>query len=113
MVFSDEEPTRSRMLPRAVPSAPPTDGDLAELVGQLLTATARLQSDVNELKPILSEVRQLRKEIDDDRHALVHGASSSAARHSSNRMAALMGALFTLYEVSAPYLHDLWRMVHK
>lgn len=112
-VYPDEETTRAGLRPPLrVVSAPPQADEL-ETLGQLMAAVARLETGVAELKTLPSEVRMLRDEIRQDRDALVHGASHQAATHSSNRMAALMGALFTLYEVAAPYLHDLWRLIRK
>ncbi len=115
MSFHDEEITRGGLRPlaplRAV-SEPPQSDELV-MLGQLMRSVAKLQTDVDTLKTLPSEVRSLRDEIRLDRDALVHGASKHAANHSSNRMAALMGALFTLYEISSPYLHELVKWVHK
>jgi hypothetical protein len=119
--FHDEEITRGGGLraPLRAVSQPPESDDLVNL-GQVMTAvvglqvrTARMDQRLRTLATLPSEVHALRQEIQDDRHALVTGASKHAAAHSSNRMAALMGALFTLYEIAGPYLHDLWRMVRK
>ncbi len=117
----DEEHTRDdlRRPLRAVSLAP--EADELELLGRVMATTARLEAAVarlevrvSSLAMLPSEVRSLRDEILEDREALVHGASKHAANHSSNRMAALMGALFTLYEVSSPYLRDLFHWwVHR
>lgn len=117
MSFSDEEEiTRGGLLRskplRVVESDPPAD-DADVRMGQLMGAIGRLQTDVNNLKTLPAEVRALRRDLELDRDALVHGASKRAANHSSNRMAALMGALFTLYELAAPALHELVRWFHK
>jgi hypothetical protein len=100
----DEEPTRGNLRPplRAVSVPPPFDE--AETLGQLMAATARIETRLRDLETLPREVRALRDEIRLDRDALVHGASKHAATHSSNRMAALLGALFTVYEIAAPYL---------
>ncbi len=122
MSFQDEEVTsagrRARL--RTVQPVEPATDDLHVLYGRLMAAcarneqtAARIERKVDELLPFARDVMQMRRDWDADREQLVHGASQKAAAHSSNRMAALLGALFTLYEVSAPYLHDLWRMFHK
>lgn len=106
--YDDEPITRAglnRHTPplRVVESDPPaSDADVR--MGQLMGAIGRLQTDVDALKTLPAEVRALRRDLELDRDALVHGASKRAATHSSNRMAALLGALFTVYEVAAPYL---------
>lgn len=112
--FHDEEPTRgglNRPALRAVSEPPDTLVDL----GQIMRGVAKLQTDVADLKPLRTEVRGLRTDLDTlrddlkaDQDALVHGASRRAANHSSNRMAALMGALFTLYEITSPYVRELF-----
>ena len=109
MSFHDEEITRgglNRPALRAV-SEPPASDSLVNL-GQVMAAVAKLQTEVGELKTLPAEVRSLRRDLELDRDALVHGASKRAANHSSNRMAALMGALFTLYEVTSPYVRELF-----
>ena len=114
MSYPDEETTRGDLRrPLRAVSLPPAADELHTL-GLVMAATARIETRLRDLETLPSEVRLLREEIAKDRKELVHGASKHAANHSSNRMAALMGALFTLYEVSAPYLRDLWHMlVHK
>jgi hypothetical protein len=109
--YHDEEPTRAPLRPplRAV-SAPPQADELHTL-GLVMAATARIETRLRDLETLPSEVRALRAEIRDDRDALVHGASKHAANHSSNRLAALMTALFTLYELSSPYLRELWALL--
>jgi hypothetical protein len=96
-------------------SLPPLAEDPDEALGQLMAALARQGRHISLLKrdvgTIRTEVTGLRKDTELDRGELVDGASRKAAKHSSNRMAALMGALFTLYEVSSPYLHELVRLV--
>lgn len=85
--------------------------DLHEAVGQLMGAVARLDARVRDLAPLASEVALLRKDIEEDRGLLVKDASKSAAHGTSNRMAALLGALGIVYEIAAPYLHELFRGV--
>jgi hypothetical protein len=97
------------------PSMPPLPEDRDEALGVLMAATARNGRHIAQIKRdygvIRTEVMGLRKDIELDRNELVDGASRKAAKHSSNRMAALMGALFTAYELASPYLSELWRLV--
>jgi hypothetical protein len=114
---TDDEITKSgnaRKRLRSVDGVDPDTDDLRVLYGRLMAACARneqtavrLERKVDELMPFASDVLQMRRDWDADRDALVHGASKRAANHSSNRMAALMGALFTLYELTSPYVRDL------
>lgn len=96
-------------------SMPPLAEDPDEALGQVMAVLARQGRHVSLLKRdvalVRTEVTGLRKDLEEDRDELVNGASKKAAKHSSNRMAALMGALFTLYEISSPYLHELVRLV--
>lgn len=88
------------------------DADVHVALGQIMRAVTVLSRKVEGLALLPSEVSALRREIDDDRGALVHDSSRSAAKHSSNRVALLMGSLFSIYEVSSPYIHELWRAWH-
>lgn len=106
--FAEEEATRGGV-PRAVVRAvPPLSPDLHEAMGQLMAETIRQGRRVDEfgarLDAALAELKRERPE-------LVHSVSKSAAGHTSNRMAALLGALFVLYTEAAPVLHELWRLV--
>lgn len=113
-----EEPTRPglRQL-RAVSDPPAFDGDTHELVGKLLAETIQLRAGHNQLVTQLqlntAEISQLRRDLELDRKELVHSSARGAATHTSNRMAALLGALFVVYEQAAPYLAQLWHWVHK
>lgn len=113
-------PARALRVAPVVESDPPSADPLPELVGQLMAACASLQSScarletkVAELAPLSSEVSALRRDVDEDRKALVHDSSKSAATHTSNRMAVLLSALFTVYEIASPYFHGIWGMFHK
>ncbi len=111
--FDDEEPTNAAHRPgvvRRLHSAPKLQDDEVETLGLVMGGLASLKTDVQTLG---SEVAALRRDIELDRRALVHGASTKAAAHTSNRMAALMGALFTVYEIAAPYWPGIRGMFHK
>jgi len=112
---SDDEDGLSETTAHASPASASVapDADLHETVGRLMAGMARLERKVDALRPLATEVHQLRQDIEEDRGALVTGASKTAAKHSSNRLAILMGALFSLYEVSAPALHEIWRQIHQ
>ncbi len=113
MSYHDEELTRGPLRPPLRAVSQPPESDELHTLGLLMAATARIETRLRDLETLPREVHQLRNEIRDDRAALVHGASKHAANHSSNRLAALMTALFTLYEISSPYLRELWAMVRK
>ena len=82
---------------RPVPGSSALTQDVHELLGLLMASVARLETKHAELAPLAGEVAQLRRDIELDRGDLVHDASKSAAKHSSNRLAILMGALFSMY----------------
>jgi hypothetical protein len=98
---------------RASDSYPPLDPDVHVALGQLMGAVARLERKVDALMPLRSEVHQIRRDVELDRGELVSGASSMAARHSSNRMAALVTSLFALYELASPFLREIWKAIHQ
>lgn len=112
-VFPDEE--TSPGLPLS--SMPPLPDDVHEALGVLMGAVARhgrhMDNIKRELGMLRTEVVGLRKDLNLDRKELVQGASVESAKRASNRMAALMGALFTIYELTAPYLHEIARWFHR
>jgi hypothetical protein len=93
----------------------PVDTDT--LLGQMMASQARIergQQDILlQLGTLTREQSQLRKDIEKDREELIRGASRKAATHSSNRLAVLMGGLFTLWEVASPYLHELAELLRR
>jgi hypothetical protein len=98
-----------------VDSEPPLldSTDPLQMIGKLMAAQAVTQRDVG---LALSEIRLLRRDLQDDRDSrkgIVHDATHAAARHGGNRSAAIVTALFALYEVSAPILHELSKLVHQ
>ena len=109
MTWGEEETTRGGLnRPLRVVEEVPSD-DVHELLGKLMRRTAQLETKVDALATLPSEVRSLRDEIREDRGALVKGASVHAAKRAGNRLAVLMTGVFTLYELTAPMLRALWR----
>jgi hypothetical protein len=105
-----EEDTRPNLLrpslkQRAAESVPPQDDDstLGMLMRQTVNNTAAVQALRTDMDVLSREVRQ------HNRAAPV--SIQSSAKHASNRMAALMAALFTIYEVTSPWLRELIRQV--
>lgn len=99
--FEDSEP----------PSIDPNDP--MQVLGKVMASQAIVQRDVETLA---REVRQLRKDIEDARAehgGIVNDATRSAARHGGNRSAALVAALFALWEVAGPVLHEVSKLVHQ
>jgi hypothetical protein len=108
-----EEDTHSGL---PLSSMPPLSDDVHEALGQIMGTCARhgrhLQAVKTQLGTMQTELVGMRKDIELDRGALVEGASHTAAKRSSNRMAALMGCFFTLYEIASPYLHEMAKWLH-
>jgi len=106
--FTDEEPTKNHLGRVALrSSAPPREEerpihDLYELVGKIMASEQSTRQDVQTLT---REVRQLTLSLEQDRPAIAKDASTSAAKHTSNRMAILFSALVVIYEQAAPALH--------
>jgi len=97
-------------------SLPPLASDVHEALGQLMAGTARNGRHIATLKRdygvLRTEIVGMRKDLEQDRGVLVDASSKAAAKRTSNRTAALMGTLFTVYELLSPYLHELWRLAH-
>lgn len=112
----DELPTkRGSARLRAVDTVPPeNDPATAELVdlGMVMRATQANTAAVNamrvELGTLSREVTQHSKALSEGSAELAASASHSAARHTSNRMGALFGALVVIWEFAAPYVHQLF-----
>lgn len=107
--FEEERPTgrfhSSSRMPVSAPPPPPPDDDTT--LGLLMTAVTRLERTVGSLSvdvgTLTREVTQLGKDAKEERPKLV----KHAAANTSNRMALLLGALFTLWEAAAPILHAI------
>ncbi len=75
---------------------------------QTVANTAAIESMQVQLSTFGRELRQHSRGIESDRPALAKEAAKGAAKHTSNRLAVIMGGLFTIYEVCAPYVHQIW-----
>lgn len=108
-----EEDTRPGLLrhslaTRVQQSEPPDDDTtLGMLMRQTVSNTAEIQGLRTDVSTLMREIRQHAKGLDEDRPVL----AQDSAKHASNRLAVLMGSLFTLYEISQPYLRELWRQI--
>lgn len=99
---------RPSLQQRAAESVPPDDDStLGMLMRQTVQNTAAIQAMKADMTTLVREWRVHQKGIDEDRPVL----ASDSAKHASNRIAVLMGSLFTLYEVTAPYLREVFRQV--
>ena len=111
--LDESEDTRRFRLVRSQSELPKLSDDTHEALGQIMAEVAKGARAMGELRQLIEvqarELGGLRRDIELDRTALVRGASHRAAARSSNRMAALLGTLFVLYEQAAPILRELWR----
>ena len=119
--YDDERPTsggssRLRSV-QSVVTAPPPAGSSEpksneELIGEMMAAVAANTSSVTNLA---EQVNLFGRELG----AHIRAADTrtdevkAAAKHGSNRLALLFGALVTLYELTAPYLHDIAKVLHQ
>lgn len=120
----DEKPTQTgssrlralRLTDPPVLQPPSEPKSVEELIGELMAVTVSNTSSVNNLSEQVNLLsRELGQHVRDQTHKTdeIKETTNKAARHGSNRLALLMGALFTLYEVTAPWLHELAQMVRK
>lgn len=109
--FAEAEETTRGGVPRVVPrTVPALSEDAHEALGQIMRETVRQGRQLDAFGTTLTDaLAEMRKE----RPALAHTVGQRAATHTSNRMAALLGALFVLYSEAAPVLHELWRSLHR
>lgn len=116
--FPHERPTRpdSSALRAVGPVSEAPPATLEELVGQMMAATAQntrvieaLSVQVGTLTARLGEHMQEATQHKDE----IKAVTTKAAAHGSNRLALLLGALVTIYEIAAPALHELAKWVHQ
>ncbi|HXC23125.1 MAG TPA: hypothetical protein VNU28_00955 [Solirubrobacteraceae bacterium] len=122
--FGEQEETTRAGVPKLVPRAvPPLSADLHEAMGQLMAETVAQGRRLDELARVVGENTAAISGFENvllsaiakqnrEREGLVQTASTKAATHTSNRLAALLGALVLLYSEAAPVLHELWRQLH-
>ncbi len=82
------------------------DSTLGMLMRQTVNNTAAVDSLRTDFDVLAREVRQHTRSAPE--------SIQSSAKSASNRMAALMASLFTVYEVTSPWIRELIRQVlHK
>lgn len=104
-----EEDTRPNLLRESlkqqVAAARPVDDDTA--LGMLMRQTVRNTNAVGQLRV---DFDVLAREVRQSQRAQPESIQTSA-KHASNRMAVLMGSLFTIYEVTSPWVREFFRQV--
>lgn len=113
-----DRPTRADSVALRVvsPSSEAPPASLEELVGQLMAATAqntRVIEALNVQIGTLTGKLTAHMEASSERHEDIKSVTTKAAAHGSNRLALLLGALVTIYEIAAPALHELAKWVHQ
>lgn len=115
--FPDERPTRptsAKLRAVAEVSAAPKTTD--ELLGELMAATVQHSAVIEALSVQVGSLEgkwAAHAETVEAQKKEIKEATVKAATHGSNRLALLLGALVTLYEIAAPVLHDLAKWVHQ
>jgi hypothetical protein len=109
------QPSVSGMAPAGT-AADRGDKTIEELVGSLMAASAE-QSRV--IEGLSTAVGSLTGKLDgylessESRKKEIKEATTKATTHGSNRLALLMGAFLTLYEIASPMLHELAKWVQR
>jgi hypothetical protein len=126
--FEDERPTRPTQpkLRAVAPTAPASETrelaanadplSLEELIGKCMAATNQNTAVVEALSVqvgVLTTKLEQHSQASDQRRDEIKQATVKAAAHGSNRLALLLGALVTVYEVASPILHELAKWVHQ
>ena len=109
-----EEDTRPNLLrpslqQRVASAPPPADDDstLGMLMRQTVNNTTAVATLTTAQQGLRTDFDVLAREVRQSNRAAPMTIQDSATR-ASNRVAGLMAALFSLYEVSAPYLREAW-----
>lgn len=116
-LFPPERPTRpdSAALRAVAPVSDAPPATLEELVGQLMGTTAE---NTKVLEALNVQIGTLTGKLTEhiaaagEQHEDLKQVTTKAAAHGSNRLALLLGALVTIYEIAAPALHELAKLVH-
>ena len=93
-----------------------TPKSIEEVVGELMAATVQNTAVIEALAVQIGSLDgkwKAHAEASEERKKEIKDATVKAATHGSNRLALLLGALVTLYEIAAPVLHDLAKWVHQ
>jgi hypothetical protein len=89
---------------------------LEEIVGALMATTAENTRVIEALAVAVGSLTgklDAHAEASETRKTEITEATTKAAAHGSNRLALLMGALITVYEVASPFLHEMAKWVHQ
>lgn len=111
-----ERPTRpdsSKLRAVAAVTAPKSTD---ELIGELMAATAQNTKVIEALAVQVGSLDgkwKAHAEASEKRKTEIKEATTKAAAHGSNRLALLMGALITVYEIASPFLHEMAKWVHQ
>lgn len=109
-----ETPSARSPVASSFPPSAPERSDRDVLLGQLLAATARQERAVNslttELGVLRRELTQHSKTLEDDQRERLSTAKH-ASKLTSERMAALLGTLFVLWQEASPVVHEVVRMI--
>lgn len=87
-----------------------------EIVGGLMTTTAENTRVIEALAVAVGSLTgklDAHNEASEHRKTEIKEATTKAAAHGSNRLALLMGAFLTVYEIASPMLHELAKWVQR
>jgi hypothetical protein len=104
-----EEDTRPDLLRHSLKqrAAAVTPADDDSTLGMLMRQTV---NNTNAVEALRTDFDVLSREVRQHTRATPESIQVSA-KHASNRMAALMAALFTIYEATSPFVRELIRQV--
>lgn len=109
-----EEDTRPNLLRPSLQErvADPDDDDtsIGKLMRQTVDNTGAIQRHTEALTTLRTDFDVLAREVRQSQRAAPENIQHSA-RNASNRMAALMAALFTIYEATSPWVREFIRQV--
>lgn len=108
------QPSASGMAPAG--TAQDEQKSLEQIVGGLMATTAE---NTRVIEALAVAVGSLTGKLDahaaasETRKTEIKEATVKAAAHGSNRLALLMGALITVYEIASPFLHEMTKWVQR
>ncbi len=125
----EDTPVTRPSIPKLRPVQPSTSGmapagtaydnapqSLEEIVGQLMATTAENTRVIEALAVSVGSLTgklDAHAEASEKRKTEIKEATVKAAAHGSNRLALLMGALITVWEIASPFLHEMAKWVHQ
>lgn len=110
------QPSNSGMAPAGTAYDQAAPKSLEEIVGELMAATAQNTAVIEALAVQIGSLDgkwKAHAEQSEKRKTEIKEATTKAAAHGSNRLALLMGALITVYEIASPFLHEMAKWVHQ